>query len=331
MFRSRDLPRRLPLVAAAACAVMLSVTTASAAHAERSDGPDHPRGATVLALLGDTPYGDGQRAAFPGLVADVNASPRVSMVLHAGDVKSGGTTCDDARFADLRALFDTFDDPFVLTPGDNEWTDCHRVAAGQYVPTERLDAVRDVFFPRGGRTIGGRAMPVTSQAGDPDHSAYRENVRFQRGGVTFATVHVVGSDNDLEPWDELPQGDMPETRLAEFRKRQAAGLDWVDETFDAAEEADSAGVLLMMQAEPVETAGFRRTRERILERARELGKPVLLVHGDEHAYEVERSYGGVPNLTRLETFGATASRWLEVTADPRHDAEVFSWVPRSVS
>ncbi|MEU6787396.1 hypothetical protein ABZ912_50105 [Nonomuraea angiospora] len=39
-------------------------------------------------------------------------------------------------------LFGTFDDPFVLTPGDNEWTDCHRTAAGGYAPTERLDAVR---------------------------------------------------------------------------------------------------------------------------------------------------------------------------------------------
>jgi hypothetical protein len=35
---------------------------------------------------------------------------------------------------------------------------------------------------------------------------------------------------------------------------------------------------------------------------------------------------GVLNLTRLETFGATASKWLRVTADPR-TAEVFSREP----
>jgi len=33
---------------------------------------------------------------------------------------------------------------------------------------------------------------------------------------------------------------------------------------------------------------------------------VLLIHGDEHVYEVERDYAGVPNLTRLEIYGDTA-------------------------
>lgn len=53
---------------------------------------------------------------------------------------------------------------------------------------------------------------------------------------------------------------------------------------------------------------------------------MLLVHGDEHIYEVEPGYAGVPNLTRLETFGDTASHWLRVIADPRTPA-VFSWEP----
>jgi hypothetical protein len=56
---------------------------------------------------------------------------------------------------------------------------------------------------------------------------------------------------------------------------------------------------------------------------------VLLVHGDEHVYEVEPGYAGVANLTRLETFGDTASQWLRVTVDP-HSPQVFSWEPRTV-
>ena len=43
----------------------------------------------------------------------------------------------------------------VLTPGDNEWTDCHRVAAGEYQPLERLAKLREVFYPVPGMTIGG--------------------------------------------------------------------------------------------------------------------------------------------------------------------------------
>jgi hypothetical protein len=56
---------------------------------------------------------------------------------------------------------------------------------------------------------------------------------------------------------------------------------------------------------------------------------VLLVHGDEHVYEVEPGYAGAANLTRLATYGDTAGHWLRVTADPR-SAEVFSWQSQTV-
>jgi hypothetical protein len=287
------------------------------------------RNPLTFALIGDTPYGDAQRQQFPALVDAINADPRVRLVLHAGDVKNGSSTCDNARFADLAALYGTFADPFVLTPGDNEWTDCHRAAAGGYLPTERLEAVREIFFPTPGETLGRRSMGVRTQADDPAHSPYVENVMFQRSRVVFATVHVVGSENDLEPWAQLPGGDRPDVRLAEFAARQAAALAWIDQAFDTAEARNAAGVLLLMQAEPTDTPGFAAVRERITVRARAFGKPVLLVHGDEHVYEVEPAYAGVPNLTRLETFGDTATRWIRVTVDSRQPG-VFSWTTQSV-
>ncbi len=217
----------------------------------------------------------------------------------------------------------------MLTPGDNEWTDCHRTAAGGYVPTERLDAVRDVFYPRAGQTLGANPAWVLTQAYDPRHRPYRENVMFLRSRVVFATVHVVGSENDLQPWAQLPGGDRPETRLAEFEARKSAALDWIDAAFAAARLTRAPGVLLMMQAEPTPTPGFSAIRERIVALSIAYGKPVLLVHGDEHIYEVEPAYAGVPNLTRLETFGDTATNWLRVTVDPR-TASVFSWQPETV-
>jgi hypothetical protein len=251
------------------------------------------------------------------------------MVLHAGDIKTGSSTCDDARFARLEALFGTFRDPFVLTSGDNEWTDCHRPAAGRYVPTERLEKVRQEFFPQPGRTLGVHSMVVQTQADDPAHAAYRENVLFEKSSVVFATVHVVGSRNDLEPWDGLPGGDRPDLRLAEFEARQAAALAWIDNAFDTAEQRQAAGVLLMMQAEPTASEGFQAVRDRIVARSTGFSRPVLLVHGDEHVYEVEPGYAGVPNLTRLETFGDTASNWIRVTVHPRSEA-VFSWTTQTV-
>jgi hypothetical protein len=312
---------------------LLALLAASVAPGGATAAPGGPNGRapTTFALIGDTPYGDAQRVAFPALVSEVNNDPKVRMVLHAGDVKSGSSTCDDARFADLAALYDTFADPFVITPGDNEWTDCHRTAAGGYLPTERLEAFREVFYPELGRSLGRRTMTMTAQPVDQtEHAEYVENVRFMRSNVVFATVHVVGSENDLAPWSQLPGGDRPAERLAEFEARRAANLEWIDAAFEQARAEDAAGVVLMMQAEPVESPGFTAERARIVTHARELDRPVLLVHGDEHVYEVEREYAGVPNLTRLETFGDTATNWLAVTVDPR-TPDVFTWEPRSVS
>jgi hypothetical protein len=320
--------RPLQLSVPAVAALIALTGTGSPASA----GAPGSRGAAPVevALIADTPYGDAQRRQFPALVRDINADPQVRMVLHAGDVKNGSSTCDDARFADLAALYGTFADPFVLTPGDNEWTDCHRAAAGRFLPTERLEAVRRVFYPEPGRTLGRRTTSVVTQAQDPEHAAYVENVRFTLSRVTVATVHVVGSENDLEPWSQLVGGDRPALRLAEFTARQAAALDWIDAAFHEAEATGAAGVLLMMQAEPLASPGFQAVRDRIVTRSRAFERPVLLVHGDEHRYEQEPAYAGVPNLTRLETFGDTAVDWLRLTIDPR-DPDVFSWVTRTVT
>lgn len=318
---------RVSLVAAVAVAAGLAggAPAPAAAGAPVNSGA----GPLTFALLGDTPYGDAQRAQFPALLGEINDDPKVRLVLHAGDVKDGSSTCDDARFADLGALYDGFSDPFVLTPGDNEWTDCHRAAAGRFLPTERLEAVRRYFFPQAGRTLGRRPMRVQTQAGDPDHAAYVENVLFERSRVVFATVHVVGSENDLAPWADLPGGDRPDLRLAEFAARRDAALAWIDRAFDAAADRNAAGVLLLMQAEPTDTPGFAAIRARIAARAAAFGRPVLLAHGDEHVFEVEPGYAGVPNLTRLETFGDTASHWLRVTIDRRQPG-LFSWTPETV-
>ncbi len=144
--------------------------------------------------------------------------------------------------------------------------------------------------------------------------------------MTFATVHVVGSENGLAPWSGLTGGDRPAEREAEVAARTAAALDWIDRTFDEAETSEATGVLLLMQAEPIESPGYSAIRALIAERRAAFGRPVLLVHGDEHVYEVEPGYAGVANLTRLETFGETASQWLRVRVD-RRDPAVFSWHP----
>jgi hypothetical protein len=294
--------------------------------------PHGAREASSFAVLGDTPYGDEQRLQFPALVADVDADPDVEAVLHLGDIKSGGTTCSDERFADLRALFDTFDDPFVLTPGDNDWTDCHRASNGAYVPTERLDRLREVFFPEPGRALGGGKLELVSQAQEAGRAEFVENRLWTDSRAVFSMVHVVGSNNGLAPW--FGAAETPEQRalrLAEVERRTAAALAWIDRTFDRAEDEDARGVVLAMQAATfvpgADRSGFTAILDRIADRARRFGGSVLLLQGDTHTYLADRPFEDLPNVERVVVEGETAKEWLRLRVDPRAD-DVFTWQRR---
>ncbi len=291
--------------------------------------PERDPGAVTLAVIGDTPYGDDQVAEFPDLVNAVNRDRRVRRVVHLGDIKNGSSTCTDERFAAVFALYETFDDPFLYTPGDNDWTDCHRANNGAFDPLERLAALRELAYPVPDRSTGGSRIRVRTQAEDRRHSAFVENRLWRDKGVVFSLVHVVGSNNDLLPWfgaAETP--DQRARRLEEFEQRQAANLSWLEETFERAERSHAPAVVVGMQADtfvpgaPVD--GFAAVVQRLSELSAEFGKPVLLLQGDTHVYRTDRPLADAPNLTRIVVEGETADEWLRLNVDPRSRA-VFSW------
>ncbi len=85
--------------------------------------------------------------------------------------------------------------------------------------------------------------------------------------------------------------------------------------------------------------GFTDIVQRLADRAREFGKPVLLLEGDSHRFTVDRPLAtgsalhGVgtpaPNLTRIIVEGQTTSEWLKLRVDPTA-AELFTWTRMSV-
>jgi hypothetical protein len=92
--------------------------------------------------------------------------------------------------------------PFILTPGDNDWTDCHLVKDPKIDPLDRLAKVRALFFPEG-RSLGQRTMPAQSQATDSQYAKFRENLRWSINGITFATLHIVGSNDNFGRTPEM--------------------------------------------------------------------------------------------------------------------------------
>ena len=54
--------------------------------------------------------------------------------------------------------------------------------------------------------------------------------------------------------------------------------------------------------------------------AKAFGRPVLLVHGSSHRYQLNQPFAdgeqGVSNVTRVETFGTPNAHWVKVRVDP---------------
>ncbi|CAN5470895.1 hypothetical protein BH10ACT10_BH10ACT10_22400 [soil metagenome] len=297
----------------------------------------------TFAVIGDVPYGQPAQDHFPTFIAGINADPDVSLVAHLGDIKSGSTTCDDQRFTTIRSDFDGFTDPLVYTPGDNEWTDCHRANNGGYQPLERLAKVRSLFFSSPGTTLGAPAH-VTSQA----DRGIPENVRFTRAGLSFATLHVVGSNNDLVPWFTNP-GPTPE-QVAEQQHRMDATIDNVREAFRTAREEHLPGVVLMQQAdmfdgtvtdpELSDYSAFKPLIQAVIDESKRFKGAVYLFNGDSHRFNQDRPlaagspwldfygvHGSADNLRRVTVDGSDLGEadWLKVTVR-RHGRELLDIV-----
>jgi hypothetical protein len=273
---------------------------------------------TTYAVIGDTPYGSTQVANFPNDVADINADPDVTLAIHLGDIKNGSSRCDTTYFDQIRDDFDLFQDPLVYTPGDNEWTDCHRTNNGGYWPAgavlngdtrpARLDEIRRIFFDDPGTTLGQATRSVDHQAG------YPENVRWSEGGVTFATVHLVGSNNDWAPW--FGQTPRSQSQVDEVAGRTAADVQWIKDTFEAARKSGAAAVVIGWQADVWDPAfvdpnvapanpnpdsfdHFTRVVKTLANHARAFKLPVLLLDGDSHVFTDDYPLSdGAPALNR---------------------------------
>ncbi len=304
----------------------------------------------TLAVIGDTPYGPVKRQEFPSLVALINGDPAVQLVLHLGDIKAGkNSPCTDAYFADIRQLFDTFVDPLVYTTGDNEWTDCHVAIKnnGLYTPTERLQAVRKLFFPVVGQTLGINSVHVLSQATDPLYADYVEDVYFKRAHVVFGALNIPGSDNDLAPWGLPLPADAANypTQAQEVASRAKANKAWLDFVFGQAIKTHAGGVVIAIQADMWDPAepqldGYDALVKQIGDLALQFGGPVLLLEGDSHKFKVDNPYLAasplhgmhpqtpvVPNLTRIVVEGSDKGRteYLRLHINPAKNQQRFSW------
>ena len=281
--------------------------------------------------FGCMPYGKENFPAYERLLTEINRR-RPAFSVHCGDTKSGGEPPTEAFMKQVHRWFDALDGALVYTPGDNEWTDVHRRSAGGEDPLVWLAKVRTEYFATE-RSMGRAPIALVTQRREKGFEKFVENARWTRGGVVFATVHAVGSNNNRVKADDRERTAAErESAWAEFRERDAANVAWVRGVFAEARATQAPGVALFFQAEPFEAAekdgkesGFTAWLAAIEAEAKRFEKPVWLVHADEHRYRLEPKVkfpsGAKPdNVTRLGVFGAGDIHAVQVTVDPASKA-----------
>jgi hypothetical protein len=271
-----------------------------------------PAGSFSFAALGDAPYYIWEEIRFRTVLKDLEQHD-LSTVIHVGDIF--WRPCTDAHYQRAFERLDRLRHPVVYTPGDNEWTDCWEPGSGSFVPLERLARLRQIFFAR---------PPEL-----PDfvrQAVYVENVRWTQQGVVFATVHLAGSQNGM---GRTPQDD------AAAHERVAAAVAWTRETFAKATNAPAVVIAFHAGLSFDKPPGheWRKPYEPFIaaleEEAARYGKPVLIIHGDDHVYTVDHPIPRLGNLTRLEVPGSPDVGWVRVVVTP-HAASPFTFSERVV-
>jgi hypothetical protein len=360
---------------AVAAALMITAVTTSSAMGKGFEGAsddDNEDDVYAIGLWGDLPYSDVQAVTgVPNLIADMNQQ-HLAFTVHDGDLKAGNsiansvtpTTCSDALYAQALGYFNALKAPAIFTPGDNDWTDCDRPSNGGFNSRERLDHERQVFFSTP-FSLGQRRLRQEVQTAplclDANNQAVPcvENRRWTVGNITYATLNIQGSCNNL--CDTAPDP-------AEYAARNQANIAWMQETFDVAQARHSAAVMFISQGNPgwdktdgtraplrdpktlVEklsdgttdstTDGYKDFLTALRDEVIAFRKPVAYVSGDSHYFRVDKPFldaqgRRLENFTRVETFGDNAAnglndvQWLKVRVDAR-SREVFSYQPQIV-
>ncbi len=298
-------------------------------------------------LWGDMPYAKARdELKMPALLASINAG-NIAFSLYDGDIKDGSSHCTDKVFADALTMFNSMTMPVIYIPGDNEWTDCHRLNNGGYDTQERLATLRKVMFATPG-SLGKKRMPLQHQGKTGEK--FVENTRFTYGNIVFVTLNIPGSNNnkvldDRECTDRSARTPaVCATSNAEYLERDVANIAWLKEGFALAKSQKSPGLVVAFQADPgfdlpeteiderqhPSVSGYTQFLAQLVSETEQFKGQVLLVHGDTHYFKVDKPLynpaKALPNLTRVQTFGSPSIHWVRVSVDPR-TPNVFSIQP----
>jgi hypothetical protein len=268
-------------------------------------------------VIGDMPYEASEAEKYDSLIGHINSTNPLFTV-HVGDTKSGHTDCSNESYNETKTFFNSFKQPLIYTPGDNEWTDCHQKDCGSYSGEERLAYLRETIFSDPERSLGQNSIKLTSQSSFEGFEKYVENSMWEIEGLLFSTVHVCGSSNNYSS----PNG------RSEFLEREHADLFWLDQAFKIANSENIKAVVIFLHANifaDERNVGYKKIRESLIEHTSNTEKPVWVVYGDFHTFSISKPLHHrddnslLKNFTALQVFGTPDIYPLKVIIDKKSD------------
>jgi hypothetical protein len=264
-----------------------------------------------IGFIGDTPYHQAEALHLEKVLVDMSAS-NTEFCIHVGDFKSGLEVCSEHMMRQRLELLSRYKRALFLTPGDNEWLDCHRPSTGAWNPHERLDRLREIAYATDA-SIGSKPLPASSQRA----KGFPENQRWEASAegspVVFATFNIPGSKD----------GWAGGSTTAHIQERHTANLEWLDATMALAKQRSAPIVVLAAHAdiEWVHNGIYAPWIAHLGRVCRQFSGEILYLHGDSHRFAHDKPLydksGSIRNLTRVECYGSPFSQfWVQIDIRP---------------
>jgi hypothetical protein len=206
-------------------------------------------------VLGDAPYNADEVERLDRLIDEMNTQP-LAFVAHVGDIGSSAAGCSDPWLLQRKKQFGRIRHPFVLVPGDNEWSDCRQ-------PLERLRRWREIFCEK--------------------PNEYCEHHRWETAGWVFVTLNVPGSNNNVRHAEHAPRMQVVLHWLDE-----AAVL---AEKREGLVVLMQANPFITFPRD-----GYAALRAKLAALGERLPGRVVLIHGDTHIYRQDEPFPGVRRI-----------------------------------
>ncbi len=271
--------------------------------------------------LGDTDYEpETDDVTYQDLIRVINArNPAFSV--HIGDTKGYGS-CGAEFQEKQKALFNTFESALIYTPGNNEWADCWRAESFEADTYKILKILRETFYPNE-FSLGQNPIPLNRESQTEGFEDFVENAMWDKGGILFVTLHLVGSGNNLVA--------MNTEMFEEFLSRDLANEAWIKKAFERVEAEGFKGVVFFFHSNIFDTnpeyrgGPFERVKNALKAGAKETKAEVLIVHGHYHELVIDTPWQEqifatdtytFGNVTRLQVPGWPQHKAVEVTVEP---------------